>query len=47
MSRRPWPAHERKLWHFIFYVDPLYLICAAAVVIGGIIGAVRALMGAS
>lgn len=34
----------RKLWHVIFFIEPLYLICGAAFVIGGLIGAVSALV---
>ena len=47
MSRRGRPArvvHERKLWHVIFFVDPLYLICAAAFVVGGVAGGIAALV---
>lgn len=42
--RRPAPVPGRRLWHFLFFVDPLYLICAAAFIVGGVVGAISALV---
>lgn len=45
MSRRKLVhVPQRKLWHVIFFIDPLYLICGAAFVVGGVVGAVSALV---